>query len=218
MDLSAYAGIEISLAMHADDPPSNDGLWYHWFVDNVYIGNALTSVSFDGPIQNRSRSFIPGLSSISRTPDQPSRAMANGWMREEQCLPKRGTGRSRALDQRVLTGYNVHRLLAGQEANQALWTLINGDMITIPEAIDESWTDLPNGTYRWAVTAVYTAGVNSAPAFSNPVVREQLYGTIVGFVRRSNNRIAGATCFQRRLQRYYKQRRCLQPVSTCGTS
>jgi len=193
VDLSAYAGIEISLAMHADDPPSNDGLWYTWFVDNVYIGNALTSVSFDGPIRNRSRSVMPGIASISRTPDQPSRAMANGWMRKEQCLPKRGTGRSRALDQRVLTGYNVHRLLAGQEANQALWTQVNDEMINIPEAIDESWTDLPNGTYRWAITAVYTAGVNSAPAFSNAVVREQLYGTIVGFVRRSNNQgIAGA--------------------------
>ncbi|MDD3577485.1 MAG: carboxypeptidase regulatory-like domain-containing protein, partial [Candidatus Cloacimonetes bacterium] len=35
--------------------------------------------------------------------------------------------------------------------------------------------------------------VISAPAFSNPLVKEVLYGTIVGFVRRQNNQgIAGA--------------------------
>ncbi len=42
--------------------------------------------------------------------------------------------------------------------------------------------------------AIYTAGVASAASFSNPVVKENVTGTIVGFVRRLNNQaIAGAT-------------------------
>jgi hypothetical protein len=53
---------------------------------------------------------------------------------------------------------------------------------------------LPNGTYKWAVKAIYTADVESVPAFSDALVKELLSGQIVGFVRRANNQgIMGAT-------------------------
>lgn len=38
IDLSAYAGQTIKLAWHAEDPPSNDGLWYIWAIDDVEVG------------------------------------------------------------------------------------------------------------------------------------------------------------------------------------
>ncbi|OYD13717.1 hypothetical protein CH333_07355 [candidate division WOR-3 bacterium JGI_Cruoil_03_44_89] len=37
LDLSAYAGETIQLAWHAEDPPTNDGLWYVWFVDDIEV-------------------------------------------------------------------------------------------------------------------------------------------------------------------------------------
>ncbi|KAF5032445.1 Carboxypeptidase regulatory-like domain protein [anaerobic digester metagenome] len=97
-------------------------------------------------------------------------------------------------DNRLLTGYNVYRLMAGQEANEAQWVLLTDEMISATNFNDTSWEGLPNGTYRWGIKAVYTAGVTSGAAFSNPLQKENQFGTIVGFVRRSNNQgIANAT-------------------------
>jgi hypothetical protein len=97
-------------------------------------------------------------------------------------------------DNRVLTGYHVYRLLAGQESNEALWVHLNDEQISATNFIDDGWDGLANGTYRWSIKAVYTAGVTSGAAFSNPLQKENQFGTIVGFVRRSNNQgIANAT-------------------------
>ena len=41
LDLSSYAGQTIKLAWHAEDPPSNDGLWYSWLIDDVEVGYPL---------------------------------------------------------------------------------------------------------------------------------------------------------------------------------
>jgi len=38
IDLTAYNGEDVHFAFHAEDPPSNDGLWYIWFIDNVAVG------------------------------------------------------------------------------------------------------------------------------------------------------------------------------------
>jgi hypothetical protein len=46
LDLSMYEGLQVKLAWHAEDPESNDGLWYVWFIDDVYIGNEVTAVCF----------------------------------------------------------------------------------------------------------------------------------------------------------------------------
>ncbi|MFA7544099.1 MAG: carboxypeptidase regulatory-like domain-containing protein, partial [Candidatus Cloacimonadaceae bacterium] len=59
IDLANYAGSEVILAFHADDPPSNDGLWNHWFIDNIYIGNMVQTISFNGS------DLIPGRISIN---------------------------------------------------------------------------------------------------------------------------------------------------------
>lgn len=208
VDLSDYAGSQIMLALHAVDPPSNDGLWYTWFVDNIYIGNALTSVSFNPgalyPTHYRNTGNEASFDSVNANTmkhspavsnaDTASKRLAMGGVRTEPALPTAALSRSRDGATRVLTGYRIWRLSAGQEGNEAQWTQITDEIITTLSHIDDSWTSLPNGTYRWAIKAIYTAGVASAPSFSNSVVREQLYGTVVGFVRRGNGQgIPGAT-------------------------
>ena len=37
IDLSAYAGDTVEIAWQAEDPPSNDGLWWVWVIDDVTI-------------------------------------------------------------------------------------------------------------------------------------------------------------------------------------
>jgi hypothetical protein len=41
IDLAIYSGQEIKIAFHAEDPITEDGLWYVWLIDNVYVGNVL---------------------------------------------------------------------------------------------------------------------------------------------------------------------------------
>jgi len=194
VDLTPYAGMQIMLAMHAEDPPSNDGLWYDWFVDSIYIGNALAAVSFEPGTLSMMHHEQPGLHSNIPAGELRSKYLAQGGARTEKQWPVPMQSRNRQSMDRMLVGYDIYRLTSGQEGNESLWTLLTDESITNLEFVDDDWTDLPNGTYRWAIKALYTAGVISAPSLSNAVVREQLYGTVVGFVRRSNNQgIAGAT-------------------------
>ncbi|MDY0152800.1 MAG: hypothetical protein RBS43_11050, partial [Candidatus Cloacimonas sp.] len=74
-------------------------------------------------------------------------------------------------------GYEVWRLLSGQESYEASWTLVAQPM-TYYTALDNQWTDLSPGLYKWAVKAVYAGGIYSTPAFSNELVKEILYPVI----------------------------------------
>ena len=195
VDLSQYSGMQINLAFHAEDPPSNDGLWYVWFIDNIYIGNAVTSVSFNGGTQRLYRPFTAGNGRSGHpTSNQPSRSQELGWLRNEPSIPLRHQIKTIVNTERVLTGYYVWRLLAGQENNPTTWTSLTPNPVTSTTLEDTGWTTLPYNAYRWAVKAVYTAGVLSGASFSNTIAHIAENGTIVGFVRRSNNLgIAGAT-------------------------
>ncbi len=46
VDLGAYAGQPIKIAWQAEDPPSDDGLWYSWFIDEVSIGSRGQTITF----------------------------------------------------------------------------------------------------------------------------------------------------------------------------
>ncbi|MGB8657417.1 MAG: choice-of-anchor J domain-containing protein [Candidatus Zixiibacteriota bacterium] len=46
IDLSAYSGKSIKIAFHALDPPTNDGLWYIWIVDDVLVQSYGASCSY----------------------------------------------------------------------------------------------------------------------------------------------------------------------------
>jgi hypothetical protein len=43
ISLAAYAGQNIYLAWHADDPTDNLGLWYVWFIDNVIVSGVVAN-------------------------------------------------------------------------------------------------------------------------------------------------------------------------------
>ncbi|MFA5510681.1 MAG: choice-of-anchor J domain-containing protein, partial [Candidatus Cloacimonadaceae bacterium] len=59
---------------------------------------------------------------------------------------------------------------------------------------DTQWNTLADGTYKWAVKAIYTGGAASPAAFSNAVPRITQIGTIAGIVRNQQNApVGGAT-------------------------
>ena len=193
IDLSAYGGQQLKIAWHAVDPPSNDGLWYVWFMDDIYIGNARETVRFAWSemqsVSATSRNARPGI--IATT--QPSRHRENGSLKPELALPLSHQIRSNAQDNRFLTGYKVWRLMQGQEANSAVWTSITPNTITATALQDSQWGSLPDGAYRWAVKAVYTNGVQSVASFSNTITYLTETGMISGVVRQQNNQpIPGA--------------------------
>ena len=95
---------------------------------------------------------------------------------------------------RALLGYYVYRFLTADQGNEANWMSYTTYPISSTIVIDPTWAILPSGSYKWAVKAVYTGDVASAAAFSNALVKEELNGSIAGFVKdQEDHAIAGAT-------------------------
>ncbi|MCB5261995.1 MAG: carboxypeptidase regulatory-like domain-containing protein [Candidatus Cloacimonetes bacterium] len=200
--LQQFSGMQIQLAFHAIDPPTDEGLWFQWFIDNVYIGNFIDRICFE-PASLSRYSPESSLNTIGskigrQTPDQPNRAnifaSQKPALRKDASLTRALLPDNKRSTNRALLGYQVWRLISGQELNENSWTALTADIIGNINYSDEGWNNLANATYKWAIKAIYTAGVSSVPAFSNPVVKEVLSGNIVGFVRKTNGQgIAGAT-------------------------
>jgi len=197
IDLSAYAGQQIKIAWHADDPnATSDGMWYNWFIDNVVIGNAVTTIRFaesdmtvksaamDKTIPLTVYSDIP-MSRDGSRPDITNYKTSDG---NQVDSPMRHTDRT-------LIGYKVWRLMQGQEQNEITWTLLTPNVITDLTLTDTGWAPLSAGTYKWAIKAVYTNNVLSPGAFSNPITKPPVaLGTLVGLVKNiANLPIPGAT-------------------------
>ncbi|MBP7899395.1 MAG: choice-of-anchor J domain-containing protein, partial [Candidatus Syntrophosphaera sp.] len=129
IDLDAYAGQQFKLAWHADDPPSNDGIWHVWFIDDITVNNAIETIHF--PINTLNRISArddsnPKLRTV--TPQLPtSRAMAKTSLINSY---KHSTPETVINNDTVYIGYKVWRLLQGQENNESAWTLLTTDVIT----------------------------------------------------------------------------------------
>ena len=201
VDLAAYSGMQIKLAFNATDGPNDDGLWYVWFIDDLYIGNALLPLGHpDGIVRFDMDQFetrSAGGQGFNFNPvatTHPSRRMQEGSQRTEPSLPMPYQLKTHAASDRSLTGYKIWRLSAGQEVNEASWTLLTPEQVTLLHHSDPGWQLLPNGNYRWAVKALYTADVASVPSFSNMLEKIVQTGLISGLVRRQNTTpILGAT-------------------------
>ncbi len=193
IDLDAYVGQQIKLAWHADDPPSNDGIWHVWFVDDITVGNAKETIHF--PINTLTRISAKDETHPTPrmvTPQLPtSRAQANtSIIKSARQIAQEPIMRN----DRVLNGYKVWRLLQGQETNESAWTLLTTDVITDTAWQDDGWGSVPDGMYKWAVKAVYTGGPLSNPSFSNPLHKIIEVGTVIGTVKNQQNApIMGAT-------------------------
>jgi hypothetical protein len=79
------------------------------------------------------------------------------------------TSPARSSD-RIIQGYKVWRLLAGNENNETEWTALTPVTITSLSYQDASWGSQASGIYKWAVKAVYSNNLLSPPAFSNSIV------------------------------------------------
>jgi len=195
IDMEMYGGQQIKLAFQVEDPPTNDGLWYAWFIDNLYIGNATQMVRFAGSdLVSRSSANTRSVNKLESIPNapSPSRAAINS-IRFSQPVFDVQVAQSQRTS-RNLQGYKVWRLQAGAEGNPTTWIPLTPENITEINHTDPAWNSLPNGNYRWAVRAIYTNNVSSVPSFSNILVKETQSGNIVGFVRKTNSQpIAGAT-------------------------
>jgi len=96
--------------------------------------------------------------------------------------------------ERSLIGYQVWRLVEGQEENPDSWINLTPMPITATSYTDTAWGTLPHANYLWAVKSVYTGNVMSIPVFSNSIVIPEQPGFLVGVVRDGqNNPISGAT-------------------------
>lgn len=193
INLYSYTGQSIKLAWHALGPATNDGLWYSWFVDNIYIGNAETRIRFADNSRNRSNSGSLKFTNTIFHPSPPTEiglSILNIQLSAADAEKVRGFADST----RSLTGYKVWRLVRGEESSPASWTSLTPSTITTPSLVDSDWAALPNGSYRWAVKAIYTASAMSQPVFSNVLAKEIGTGMIAGIVRQQNNQaLSGVT-------------------------
>jgi hypothetical protein len=198
IDLSAYAGQQVKIAWHADDPnTTNDGMWYNWFIDNVVISNAVTSFGFP----EESMTMRSGSAEESSLRNIVTSIPMSRDGREIEQITVKTTHQTPAQQRNIrshsrsLMGYKVWRLTNGQENNESTWTLLTNDMINVLTHTDNSWATLAAGTYKYAIKAIYTNNVLSLGAFSNPVIKNPVVtGTLVGTVRNQNNLpISGAT-------------------------
>jgi len=188
LSLEDYVGQELMLAFHAIDPPSNDGLWYTWFIDNISISNEFDVIRFSSEELTQRSASAPIVGGLRTT--LPSRAMQNGSLRSEPALPRPLP----TQETRLLGGYKVWRLQSGQEADEANWVALTPNHINVTNFSDTGWATLANGDYRWAVKAIYTNNVASVPAFSNILNKYTGTGMISGLVRTTTNQpIPGAT-------------------------
>jgi len=190
IDLAAYAGQQVKIAWHADDPnTTNDGMWYNWFIDDIVIGNSTTTLRF---AETSLTTRTAGSRSIKPEPihsNQPmSRAKANQQftLSSDRSIGSQGFISHR--DDRPLVGYKVWRLVQGQEQNESTWIQLTPSSISATNFSDQTWPALQVGTYKWAIKGVYTNDVLSLAAFSNGVVKPaSVTGTLAGNVRNLQN-------------------------------
>lgn len=92
---------------------------------------------------------------------------------------------------RQLEGYSVYRLVEGNEGNQDEWSsLTSGFTGTFYE--DFEWSALQPGSYRYAVIAEYSNGLEANPRFSNVLVKEEKVDVQLEVTTNSDDPVTGA--------------------------
>ncbi|MBS2099173.1 carboxypeptidase regulatory-like domain-containing protein [Carboxylicivirga linearis] len=91
-------------------------------------------------------------------------------------------------------GYNVYRLLNGQEADESSWVQLNTELITDTFFVDTNWQPLENDIYRFAVKSVYANDIISLPTFSNGVDKGK-YAVVSAAVTTNGGSAEGAIVY-----------------------
>lgn len=178
IDLSAYANMA-NVTVQFQHYTTTVVNYAGWYIDDVYLGPAQ-AVAFSKP-QSWSNPY-PGLSELQAAKIAEEQAMANPSASQNRREPER------------IAAYKVWRLLALDQDNETLWTLLTLNAIPDTSFIDVAWGPLPSGVYLYAVKAVYANNVLSTPVFSNELHKGMmgvLSGTVTEFG--TSAPIAGAT-------------------------
>jgi len=93
--------------------------------------------------------------------------------------------------ERSLIGYNVWRLPLESLENPNLWTSIQNN-INAQTYIDPTWAQVASGQFKYAVSAVYTGGVLSEPAFSNTIAKNMMSAVTINIATADGQSPAGA--------------------------
>jgi len=91
-----------------------------------------------------------------------------------------------------IVGYRLWRLLPGQESDESVWASLTNIPVPAMEYNDYSWATTAPGTYKWAVRTSYHMGVESAPAFSNNLVKVAKSDYVINVTTNSGDSPAGA--------------------------
>ncbi|HNZ06837.1 MAG TPA: carboxypeptidase regulatory-like domain-containing protein [Candidatus Cloacimonadota bacterium] len=86
-------------------------------------------------------------------------------------------------EHRILTGFHLYRLAAGQETVPDTWIHISELDVNTLGFVDSLWIEEPLGEYRWAVQAIYTGANLSPVVFSNILSNHVQMGQVAGMVQ-----------------------------------
>lgn len=75
--------------------------------------------------------------------------------------------------QKALTGFNVYRLIEGQEEDENLWEVLSFNQ-TDTFFVDSEWDSVVPDTYKYAIKACYSGNVLSQAVYSNALVKPVL--------------------------------------------
>lgn len=172
IDLSEYNGSYVMLAFHAAEPEGypaalpDGGLFHIWLIDNLSICSEGTTVQFDANDL---------VAKSTSTGTQGNRPVPSTRIQKEGAI-RRIINRPAS---RELQEYAIYRLLACDEENPDAWTHL-GDTTDL-NFEDTTFGQLTPNIYRYAVQAIYSAGIMSESQFSEPCYH-QMEVTISGRV------------------------------------
>ncbi|HOD54399.1 MAG TPA: carboxypeptidase regulatory-like domain-containing protein, partial [Candidatus Cloacimonadota bacterium] len=93
--------------------------------------------------------------------------------------------------ERSITGYNIWRAPLNALDDQNLWTSIQNN-VNVLTYTDPSWAQVASGEFKYAVSAVYTGGVLSEPAFSNTIAKNMMALVTINLATADGQSPAGA--------------------------
>jgi len=100
-------------------------------------------------------------------------------------------GQPEVRNSRVQLGYNIYRLLLGQEENPGSWTQIATNVADSTYTYAD-WATQPSGLYKFAVRTFYTNSVESEPELSNWLGKDYYTSATVNVSAVSGDNVTGA--------------------------
>ncbi len=150
---------------------ANPDLNFNWNIQGWVSNSARGDVASTPLTQNVSRKYN-GTLALGHLPISPNAEVPRNRVRS-------------------LEGYNVYRLLEGDEDNPSNWTTLT-EGTTDMMYVDTDWANVSSGIYKYAVIAVYTNNNLSNPAFSNVVYKDMTTTATVNITTNSGDSAEGA--------------------------